>query len=142
MTRRGLALLLAVASLAALGMVAASGVMLATREAALGQRALAGVRARGAADAALAEAYRGWPAGLTPLMPGDSVQIAVVALPGSAAGSVFLRALGGPVYALRATGEVGSLALQRLELLIEIDTTGTDSLVRPLPIARGWRPIP
>jgi hypothetical protein len=140
--RRGLALLLAVASLAVLGVVTASGVLLAMREAGLGRQALAGVRARAAAEAALTEAFRGWPADITPAMPGDSVPIAAISLPGPARGSVFLRALGGPVFALRASGEAGSLSTQRIELLIEIDTVGAGSLRRPQPIGRGWRAIP
>lgn len=142
MNRHGLSLLLAVASLAVLGVVASSGVLLATREARLGRQALAAVRARAAAEAALTEAFRGWPADITPSMPGDSVQIAAISLPGPARGSVFLRALGGPVLALRASGEAGSLSAQRIELLIEIDTVGADSLWRPRPIGRGWRAIP
>ena len=142
MNRRGLALLLAVASLAVLGIVSASGILLATREAALGLRALAGVRARAAADAALSEVFRGWSPAITPVVPGDSVQIAALVLPGPATGSAFLRALGGPVFAVRATGESRSLVVQRLELLIEIDTVGSDSLWRPRPIGRGWRVIP
>ena len=142
MNRHGVALLLAVTALAALGVVAASGVLLASREAGLGSRALARVRAGAAADGALAEAHRGWPAELSAVALGDSVPLAVVAFPGSATGTVFLHFLGGPLYALRATGNVGVVATQRLELLIEIDTSGLDSLARPRPVARGWRRIP
>jgi len=145
--RRGFALLLAVAALTTLGVVTATGLALALRESALGRATMADLKARGAAESALAEASRGWSRGMTPLFPGDTLALVAVTFPGSATGRAVLRALGGPILALEATGEVAPSsgtgpARSRVELLIRVDSAGPDSLLRPRLLHRGWRLIP
>jgi len=145
--RRGIALLLAIAALFALGFMATTGVALAMREADLGRTAVADAKASGAADAAVAEGFRGWNPAITPLAPGDSVVLPVQPLPGAALGSLVLHSLGGPILALRGTGATFGpngivLARSRVELLIRLDSAAADSLVYPRAITRGWRRIP
>lgn len=134
-------------ALLALGVMATTGVTLATREAVLGRAAFSDAKARGAADAAVAEGFRGWEPGIVPIVPGDSVALPVQPLPGGAEGSLVLHSLGGPILALRGTGVAlgpGGVVLARsqVELLIRLDSAGTDSLVYPRAITRGWRRIP
>jgi hypothetical protein len=145
--RRGFALLVAVAGLAVLGVMSATGVALAVREAALGRAALVDASARAAAEGALAEAFRGWTRATTPVLPGDSLALSPVAFSGGVVGQAVLHALGGPILALRATGVVGGpggavLGRSRIERLIRVDSMGPDSLFRPRFIGLGWRLIP
>ncbi len=147
MNQRGFALLIAIAALLVLGIVATTGVTLAMLEAALGRGAMAEAKARGAADASLAEGFQGWSPGIIPFAPGDSVVLPLASLPGALKGRLVLHALGGPIFALRGTGEALGpggvvLARSRVELLIRLDSAGPDSLVYPRSITRGWRPIP
>ena len=147
MNRRGIALLLAIAALLSLGVIAMTGVTLAMREADLGRAAIADAKAKGAADAALAEGSRGWSRGMTPLVAGDSVALPVEPLAGTAQGRLMLFSFGGPILALRGTGQTlgrGGVLLARsqVELLVRLDSVGPDSLVYPRAITRGWRPIP
>ena len=147
MNRRGFALLAAIAGLAVLGALATTGVALAVREAALGRSQLADVKARAAAESALAEAFRGWPRAATPLFPGDSLVLPGVAFPAGTMGQAVLHALGGPILALRATGVAtgpgGAVqGRSRIERLIRVDSTGADSLFRPRFIGLGWVLIP
>ena len=147
MSRRGFALLVAVAALAVLGAITATGVALAAREATLGRSALADATARAAAEGALAEAFRGWNRAMTPVLPGDSLLLPAAVFGGGAAGQAVLHALGGPILALRATGVVAGpggtvLGRSRVERLIRVDSAGPDSLFRPRFIALGWRLIP
>jgi hypothetical protein len=146
-SRRGFALLVAVAALAVLGAVTATGVALAVREAALGRSALVDVTARAAAEGALAEAFRGWNRATTPVLPGDSLALPAAVFAGGATGQAVLHALGGPILALRATGVVAgpggaALGRSRVERLIRVDSAGPDSLFRPRFIGLGWRLIP
>jgi len=145
--RRGIALLIAIAALLSLGVIAMTGVTLALREADLGRAAIADAKANGAADAALAEGLRGWSPGMIPLVAGDSVTLPVEPLAGTAQGSLVLYSLGGPILALRGTGQTLGrggilLARSRVELLVRLDSLGRDSLVYLRAITRGWRPIP
>lgn len=147
MSRKGFALLVAVAALTVLGIITATGVALASREAALGRSALADATARAAAEGALAEAFRGWNRASTPVLPGDSLALSAATFAGGAVGQAVLHALGGPILALRATGVVAGpggavLARSRVERLIRVDSTGSDSLFRPHFIGLGWRLIP
>lgn len=147
MSRKGFALLVAVAALTVLGVMTATGVALAVREAALGRSALADATARAAAESALAEAFRGWSRAATPVFPGDSLVLSSATFTGGAVGQAVLYGLGGPILALRATGVVAGpggavLARARVERLIRVDSTGSDSLFRPRFIGLGWRLIP
>jgi type II secretory pathway pseudopilin PulG len=145
--RRGFALLATVAALTVLGVITATGLALAIREAALGRSALADATARAAAEGALAEAFRGWNRGTTPVLPGDSLALAPAAFSGGVTGQAVVHALGGPILALRATGVVSGpggavLGKSRIERLIRVDSAGSDSLFRPRFIGLGWRLIP
>jgi hypothetical protein len=146
MNRRGIALLLAIAALLGLGIVASTGVALGLREIALGRSAMADAKAEAAAEAAVAQGFRGLQPGSIPFLPGDSVAIPVPPLPGALVGRLMLHALGGPIFALRGTGQVmgpaGVLATVRVELLVRLNPAGPDSLMYPRAITRGWRRIP
>ena len=85
MSRRGIALLLAVALIALLGMIAMTAFTLARTERVAGLAALADVQALAAADAAAAEALRGWPRAQTPVLPGEELPLARLNFPGPAA---------------------------------------------------------
>jgi type II secretory pathway pseudopilin PulG len=143
MNRRGIAILVALVVLTALGMVAATAFSLARLERRAGTGAVAEVQAQGAAEAALAEATRGWPKAQVPAMPGQETALLTLRVPGPADGSVVLRSLGGPVFLLRASGvrQVGGgfpPASVRIELLVRLDSAGSDSLIRPRSEPRGW----
>lgn len=147
MNTRGVALLIAVAVIAALSIIAMSGFALARMERAAGLSAVAEVQARGAAEAALADAITGWPKSVTPLAPGQEAQLAAVTLPGPATGLAVVRALGGPVFSLNATGvrlnaAGDALASVRVELLVRLDSAAPDSLIRPRKFPLGWRLLP
>lgn len=147
MNARGMALLMAVAVIAALGTISLSAFALARMERAAGQSAVAEIQARGAAEAALADAMTGWPRSLTPLLSGQEALVSLVSLPGPATGRALVRALGGPVYSLRATGvrltTAGvALASIRVELLVRLDSLAPDSLIHPRKYPLGWRLLP
>ena len=144
MSRRGIALLLAVAALAALGTIAATAFSLAQTERAVGLAALAEVQALGAAEAAAAVALRGWPRSRTPVFPGEELPLARLVTPGPADGWSVIRALGGPIFALRAwgvrrDGAGNPLAERRVELLVRLDSTGSGDSIRPRVDPRGWQ---
>ena len=103
--RRGVALLFAVAVIAALGMISLTGFGLARMEREAGLAAVAEVQARGAAEAALADAMAGWPRAQTPVLPGQETLLTTVMLPGPVTGQAVVRALGGPVFSIRASGD-------------------------------------
>ena len=143
MSRRGVALLLAVALLATIGIIAMTACALARTERAAGLGALAEVEARAAAEAAAAEALRGWPRAVTPSRAGEEVELARRTAPGPAEGWAVLRSLGGPIFALRAGGvrrdaAGDTLASRRFELLVRLDSSGTGDSVRPRIEPRGW----
>jgi hypothetical protein len=140
-------LLLAIVVLAALGIISLTALTLARGERVAGLGALARVQARGAAEAALAQGMLGWPSALTPATPGDSVLLARVSLPGPARGDAELRALGGPVYAITASGVRLSgagelLGAARLELLVLLEAADSSGSVHPQAYPRGWRLLP
>lgn len=147
MNTRGVALLMAVAVIAALFTISLSGYALARMERVAGLSAVAEVQARGAAEAALADAMAGWPKSVTPLLPGQEASLAAVSLPGPATGAALVRALGGPVFSLNATGlrltAAGEpLAWVRVEVLVRLDSAGPDSMIRPRKFPLGWRLLP
>jgi hypothetical protein len=140
----GVALLFAVSALAALGFLTLTALSLARIEAEAGLRAIARVQARGAAEAALSDALLGWPSSSTPLVPGGETLLSQVNLPGPAHGRASVRALGGPVYALRALGSRRAaggqlLAAVQLELLVLPGAPDSNSVVHPRVYPRGWR---
>jgi hypothetical protein len=145
--RSGVALLLAIAVLAALGIISLTALTLARGERVAGLSAVARVQARGAAETALAQGMLGWPSALTPLAAGDSVLLSTVSLPGAALGSAQLHALGGPIYAIAASGRRLSgagdpLGAVRLELLVLLQTADSSGVIRPRAYPRGWRSLP
>ena len=147
MNTRGDALLMAVAVIAALFTISLSAYALARMERAAGLAAMAEVQARGAAEAALADAMAGWPKSVTPGAPGQEATLAAVTLPGPATGAAVVRALGGPVFSLNASGlrqtAAGELlASVRIEMLVRLDSTAPDSLIRPRKYPLGWRLLP
>lgn len=147
MNRRGVALLFAIVTIAALGMISLTGFGLARMERAAGLAAVAEVQARGAAEAALADALAGWPSTQTPLSPGQEILLITVTVPGPATGQALVRALGGPVLAIRARGirhdaAGGIVAEILLEQLIRLDSVPSDSLMRPHQYPLGWRVLP
>ena len=144
---RGIALLIVVSMLGTLAAITLTAFTLAKSQREGGLAALARVQARGAAEAALAQAFQGWPSALVPLMPGQEVQLASFAGPGPASGSASLRFLGGPIYAIRATGVRLSVAgdtlgLVRLELLARLGSPDSAAVIHPVPYPRGWRVLP
>ena len=145
--RRGVALLMAIVVTAALGLISLTGYALARAERAAGLAALARVQARGAAEAAAAEALLGWPPERTPIAPGEESLLARVTGPGPVEASARLRALGGPLFAIRAEGVRRDgfgelLASVRLEVLVVLEPMSADSLVHPHVYPRGWRLLP
>ena len=144
---RGVVLLLAVTVLVAVGMISLTGLALARAERMAGLAAVARVQARAAAEAALTEAMRGWPAADTPSPAGEELVLARVTVPGPADGQASVRALGGPIYALEASGTRRSLAGEplgsvRLELLVLVDPPDSTGTARPRRYPRGWRILP
>ena len=147
MNRHGVALLLAVVVLAALGAITLSALALARTEQSAGLAALAHVQARAAAEGALTLARQGWPGSSTPVIPGGEISLTGFVAPGPATGNARLRALGGPFYSLEASGarfsvagsELGSVRMQLLVLLGPPDSSGS---VHPTPFPRGWRLLP
>jgi hypothetical protein len=145
--RRGAALLFAVAVIAALGMISLTGFELARMERAAGLAAVAEVQARGAAESALADAMAGWPSPQTPVVPGQEVILSSVALPGPVTGQAVVRALGGPILLIRASGTRRTaggrvLASILVEQLIRLDSLAPDSLIHPRKYPLGWRLLP
>ena len=144
---RGVALVLAITVLVAVGMISLTGLALAHAERVAGLAAVARVQARAAAEAALAEAMLGWPAANTPSVPGEELLLAGVTVPGPAEGRASVRALGGPIYALEGWGTRLSLAGEplgsvRLELLILLEPPDSLGTARPRRYPRGWRMLP
>lgn len=147
MNRRGVALLLAVGVIAALGMISLSGYALARAERFAGLAAVAEVQARGAAETALAMAMAGWPRVQTPLLPGQVTILATSMVPGPALGQAAVVSLGGPIFAIRASGvrnnAAGTVIAEILmELLVRLDSLAPDSLIHPRKYPLGWRLLP
>lgn len=147
MNRRGMALLLAIAIIAALGTIALTAFGLARLEGQAGLGALAEVQARGAAEAALAQAMAGWPKSQTPVGVGAVTVITNVALPGPSSGEWVVRSLGGPVFAILASGvrpDAAGRPLGAIEIeqLVRLDSLAPDSLIHPRKYPLGWRVLP
>jgi hypothetical protein len=147
-SRRGLALLLAIVALALISGIAATAVELAMAEHKGGAGLLAATQARAAAEAALAEASQGWPRSLRPSGVGSSqilwnrvftqgvnAELRLVATEGPyliAVGQGTRRAAGGQVI---ATAEV--------QQIVRPDSVPPDTLERPARLPRSrWRSPP
>ena len=146
MTRRGIALLVAVAMLATLGAIAMTAYTLARAEGMAGLGLLAEVQAGAAAEAAATEALAGWPAARTPALPGEEAPLAQIALPGPTEGWSVVRALGGPIFAIRAWGVrrgAGGVALaeRRLTLLVRLESSPSRDSVRLRIDPHGWQAV-
>jgi hypothetical protein len=142
----GYALLIALVALAGVGAVITTGFALARSESRAGLAAIARVQAQSAAETAAADALRGWNAGDTPGFPGQETRIVQVNLPGPVEGAATIRSLGGPVYAIRATGvrrEAGgdAIGFAEIEVLVLLDSA-REGRIRPRNYPRGWRILP
>ncbi len=147
MTRRGVALLLAIATISSLGMIALAGYTLARGESAAGLAALARIQARAAAESAAETAMLGWAPERTPALPGEETELVRITGPGPAEGVARLRALGGPLYVIVGEGSSRGgggqlLGAVRLEVLVLLDPPGPDSLTHPRRYPRGRRLLP
>ena len=147
MNRRGVALLLAVAVIAGLGMISLTGFGLARVERAAGLAAMAEVQARGAAETALARAMAGWAPALTPVVAGQQSLIATTTVPGPATGQAVVLALGGPVFSIRASGvrrNAAGIAVAEIlmEQLVRLDSAAPDSQIHPRKYPLGWLLLP
>ena len=146
MNRRGVALLVTVMALAVLGAVAATLQGLTLTESALGRSSLSVAQAEAVAEGAASAAWRGWPAELTPLAAGDSLEVAHFQ-GASGEGRAVVRGLGGALFALEASAPLGAVAGRPpsrvgVLLFVALDSLPGDSLVAPHLVARGWRLIP
>ena len=144
--RSGFALLIALVALAGIGAVITTGFALARSESRAGLAAIARVQAQSAAETAAADALRGWNVTDTPTRAGQENRVVQVSLPGSAEGTATVRSLGGPVYAIRATGvrrDAGGSAIgfAEIEVLVLLDSA-LEGRIRPRTYPRGWRILP
>lgn len=144
--RGGYALLIALVALAGVGAVIATGFALARSESRAGLAAVARVQAQSAAETAAADALRGWNVSDTPSLPGQETRIVQVNLPGPVEGTATVRSLGGPVYAIRATGlrresSGGAIGFAEIEVLVLLDSV-QEGRIRPRTYPRGWRILP
>jgi hypothetical protein len=144
--RRGVALFVAVLALGVLGAVTATLLGLTLTESALGRSSLSVAQAEALAEGAASEAWRGWSAGLTPLAPGDSLEVARF-VGASGEGKAVVRGLGGTLFALEASAPLANIAGRPpgrvgVLLIVSLDSLPGDSLVVPHLVARGWRLIP
>lgn len=143
---KGYALLIALVALASVGAVITTGFALAQSESRAGFAAVARVQAQGAAETAAADALRGWDVADTPQAAGQETRLVRLNLPGSVEGIATVRSLGGPVFAIRATGirrEVGGSAIgfAEIEVLVLLDSV-SQGRIRPRGYPRGWRILP
>ena len=148
MSRRGLALLLAVVALAVISGIAATAVELAMAEHKGGAGLLAATQARGAAEAALSEASQGWPRSLRPSGVGSSQVLSDRALSQGVNAELRLVATEGPylVAVGRGTRRAGGgqvIATAEVQQIIRPDSVPLDSLERPIRLPRSrWRSPP
>ena len=142
----GYALMIALVALAGIGAVIATGFALARSESRAGLAAIARVQAQSAAETAATDALRGWNVSETPNQAGQETRIVQVNLPGAVEGTATVRSLGGPVYAIRATGvrreaSGGAIGFAEIEVLVLLDSV-QEGRIRPRTYPRGWRILP
>jgi hypothetical protein len=141
-------LLLAVVALAVISGIAATAVELAIAEHKGGAGLLAASQARGAAEAALAEASQGWPPSLRPSGVGSSRVLSNRALSRGVNAELLLVAAEGPylIAVGRGTRRAGGgqvLATAEVQQIIRADNAAPDSLERPVRLPRSrWRSPP
>jgi hypothetical protein len=148
MSRRGVALLLAVVALALIGGIAASAVTLALVEHKAGAGLLAGTQARGAAEAALAEASQGWSPAMRPAGVGSSQTLWTRTLPHNVQAELRLVATEGPYLIAVGLGTKRSFGMQvvasaEVQAVFRPDSAPPDTLERPSrPPRSRWRSPP
>ena len=143
---KGYALLVALVALASVGAVITTGFALAQSESRAGLSAVARVQAQSAAETAAADALRGWDVADTPQAAGQENRIVQLNLPGSVVGVATVRSLGGPVFAIRATGvrreaSGSAIGFAEIEVLVLLDSV-QQGRIRPRNYPRGWRILP
>lgn len=143
---RGYALLVALVALASVGAVITTGFALAQGESRAGLAAMARVQAQSAAETAATDALRGWDVAATPQGVGEENRIIQLNLPGSVLGVATVRSLGGPVFAIRATGVRrgaggSAIGFAEIEVLVLLDSV-PQGRIRPRSYPRGWRILP
>lgn len=148
MNRRGIALLVAVVALALIGGIAATAVTLALTERKAGAGLLAATQARGAAEAALAEASQGWSPAIRPAGVGSSQTLWTRALPQNVRAELRLVATEGPYLiatglGTRRTAGMQVIASAEVQAVVRPDIAPPDTLERPnRPPRSRWRSPP
>jgi hypothetical protein len=148
MSRRGVALLVAVVALALIGGIAATAVALALAEHRAGAGLLAATQARGAAEAALAEASEGWPPSMRPAGVGASRSLWTRALPQNVRAELLLTGTEGPYLiavglGTKWTAGVQVIANAEVQAVVRPDSAPPDTLERPSrPPRSRWRSPP
>ena len=143
MSRRGVALLIAVVVLGLVTAMVATALELALVEHRSGAGQLAAARARGAAESALAEAAGGWDPSLRPAGPGSSIPLSSrLLLPGLLA-ELRIHGTEGPYLLLTGLGVLaaaggGELARAEVHQVVRPAALPGDSLERPVPVRGGW----
>jgi hypothetical protein len=148
MTRRGVALLVAVVALALIGGIAATAVMLALAEHKAGAGVLAATQARGAAEAALAEASQGWSPAMRPTVAGSSRLLWARTLPQNVGAELRFIATEGPYLIAVGLGTKRALGTQvianaEVQAVVRPRSAPSDTLERPTrPPRSRWRSPP
>ena len=148
MSRRGLAMLLAVVTLGLVSALAATAVELALAEHRSGAGLLAATQARLAAEAALAESAQGWGPGVRPIGPGSSHTIWIQAFPQGVRAELRLLGTDGPYLVATGLGSKRSLGTQviataQISGIVRPDSVPPDTIERPRHPARWrWRSPP
>lgn len=143
MTRKGVALLVAVIVLGLVSATVATAVELARMEHRNGAGLLSAAQARGAAEAGVAEARQGWPSALRPVVSASVQPIWIQRLPQGLRAELLLEGTDGPFLILigkgarlSAGGQV--LAESQVREIVLADTVPGDSLDRPRRLPRSW----
>ena len=148
MSRRGVALLVAVVALALIGGIAASAVTLALAEHKAGAGLLAATQARGAAEAALAEASQGWAPAMRPAGVGSSQLLWTRGFPQNVRAELRFVAAEGPYLIAAGLGSKRNAGMQviasaEVQAVVRPDSAPPDTLERPSrPPRSRWRSPP
>ena len=148
MSRRGLALLIAVMTLGLVSALAATAVELALVEHRSGAALLSATQARSAAEAALAEAAQGWGPSARPVGPGSSQLLWSQAFPQGILAELRLFGTDGPYLVAEGFGSkrvAGSqtVAIAHVKGIVRPAANPPDTLERPRRPARWrWRSPP
>jgi hypothetical protein len=148
MTRRGVALLVAVVALALIGGIAATAVTLALAEHKAGAGVLAATQARAAAEAALAEASQGWSPAMRPTVAGSSRSLWAGTFPQNVGAELRFIATEGPYLIAVGQGTRRSSGMQvianaEVQAVVRPRSAPSDTLERPTrPPRSRWRSPP